>query len=281
MTSRAQKLFGFNDRWLFIVGVVVVALYVPTFLYAFKYTEDLQTFLVEGVFTTLCYTIMNWVLVRYLFIYLLDRYAFYEDGKAIVIRFVIWLLVICLFCSSIGYGLELLTFPESTTYHKFLVNFGITLLVSIAIVGMYVGTYLYKDVRKSMMEQERLKRANLQSRFETLKNQVNPHFLFNSLNTLASIIPETPDQAVKYTEKLSKVYRYILEIKDEQVIPLSDELACLEAYIYMLQIRFEDALRVNVNITQEAKKCYIVPLGLQILIENAIKHNIVSGLTSH
>ena len=109
-----------------------------------------------------------------------------------------------------------------------------------------------------------------------LKQQINPHFLFNSLNVLTSLIKLEPDLAEKFTEHLSKVYRYVLENKDNDLVNLQTELDFLDAYIFLLNIRFMDKIEVKVNIQEEKKNLLILPLALQLLIENAIKHNSMS-----
>ncbi|WP_462253004.1 sensor histidine kinase [Ferruginibacter sp.] len=114
-------------------------------------------------------------------------------------------------------------------------------------------------------------------RHATVRTQVNPHFLFNNLNTLSSLIPENPKHAVDFVQQLSKVYRHILDVKDEKSILLKDELEVLNAYTFLLKTRFEKNLEVNINIPPEKMQQKIVPLSLQILMENAIKHNIVSS----
>lgn len=121
-----------------------------------------------------------------------------------------------------------------------------------------------------------LQKENLQSQFDVLKQQVNPHFLFNSLNVLTSLIKLEPDLAEKFSEQLSKVYRYVLENKDNELVDLNTELNFLDAYIFLLNIRFVDKLRVNINIPADRRGEQIIPLAMQLLIENAIKHNIMS-----
>jgi len=121
-----------------------------------------------------------------------------------------------------------------------------------------------------------LQKENLQSQFDVLKQQVNPHFLFNSLNVLTSLIKLEPDLAEKFSEQLSKVYRYVLENKDNELVDLNTELNFLDAYIFLLNIRFVDKLRVNINIPADRRGDQIIPLAMQLLIENAIKHNIMS-----
>ena len=121
-----------------------------------------------------------------------------------------------------------------------------------------------------------LQKENLQSQFDVLKQQVNPHFLFNSLNVLTSLIKLEPDLAEKFSEQLSKVYRYVLENKDNELVDLNTELNFLDAYIFLLNIRFVDKLNVNLNIPEENRNDQIIPLAMQLLIENAIKHNVMS-----
>jgi PAS domain S-box-containing protein len=122
----------------------------------------------------------------------------------------------------------------------------------------------------------RLQKENLQSQFEVLRQQVNPHFLFNSLNVLTSLIKLDPDLAEQFTEHLSKVYRYVLENKDNDLVSLQTELDFLDAYIFLLHIRFMDKIEVKVSISDAKRELLILPLALQLLIENAIKHNSMS-----
>lgn len=122
----------------------------------------------------------------------------------------------------------------------------------------------------------KLQKENLQSQFEMLKQQVNPHFLFNSLNVLSSLIKLEPDLAEKFTDHLSKVYRYVLENKDNEMVKLSTELEFLAAYTFLLDIRFMGKLEINIDIPDEKRSYLIIPLAMQLLIENAIKHNAMS-----
>ncbi|MFT5256848.1 MAG: two-component system LytT family sensor kinase [Arenicella sp.] len=115
------------------------------------------------------------------------------------------------------------------------------------------------------------------AKFESLKNQLDPHFLFNSLNVLTSLIGENPTQAERFTTKLSKVYRYVLEQRNKDLVPIEEELKFAKTYMELLGMRFEDAVKFNIpdSISNDALK--IVPLSLQLLLENAVKHNVVSS----
>jgi len=124
----------------------------------------------------------------------------------------------------------------------------------------------------------KVQKENLQSQFEVLKQQVNPHFLFNSLNVLTSLIKIDPDLAESFTERLSKVYRYVLENKEKDVVSLSTELEFLNAYLFLLEIRFMNKIVIEINIDKSYYDFQILPIAIQLLIENAIKHNTFSKI---
>tara|TARA_B110000091_G_C13804098_1_gene471643 strand:+ start:823 stop:2178 length:1356 start_codon:yes stop_codon:yes gene_type:complete len=115
------------------------------------------------------------------------------------------------------------------------------------------------------------------AKFESLKNQLDPHFLFNSLNVLTSLIGENPPKAEKFTTKLSKIYRYVLEQRNKELIPLEEELNFAKAYMDLLGMRFEDAVKFTIPASVSNSELKIVPLSLQLLLENAVKHNVVSA----
>ena len=123
----------------------------------------------------------------------------------------------------------------------------------------------------------RLQKENLQSQFDVLKQQVNPHFLFNSLNVLISLIKLEPGMAETFTERLAKVYRYVLESRDENLVPVKTEMDFLRAYIYLIDTRFQGKVRINIEFDEAKESRLILPLSLQLLIENAIKHNVFSS----
>ncbi len=151
-------------------------------------------------------------------------------------------------------------------------DFVINFIVSMT----YETSYFLQKWRETFIEAEQLKHQALRSRYETLKNQVSPHFLFNSLNTLITLIPEDPQLAVRFTEQLSKVYRYILQNKNKELVSLHTELEFTQAYIFLQKNRFGENLKVDFRIPEEHLEAWIAPLTLQMLVENAIKHNEVS-----
>lgn len=134
----------------------------------------------------------------------------------------------------------------------------------------------FTELQINKNELLKLQKENLQSQFDTLKNQVNPHFLFNSLNVLISLIKLDPDLAEKFTEHMAKIYRYVLEHKSGDLVELGSEIDFVRAYAFLLNIRFKDKIDFCVDVGDEFLAMKIPPLTLQILIENCIKHNTFS-----
>lgn len=149
----------------------------------------------------------------------------------------------------------------------------IAILITLIISMFFHGRAFYFNWKEALFREERLKSESLKSRYESLKNQVNPHFLFNSLNVLTSLVYEDQDRAVEFIRKLSSVYRYVLEHKDDEVVSLAEELEFLKNYAYLQHIRFGDNFQLEV---QGEASGYVAPLAIQLLVENAIKHNVVS-----
>lgn len=150
-------------------------------------------------------------------------------------------------------------------------------VVLCSITGGAALYFIVKQREKSIQKYNRLQREKIQSQLETLRNQINPHFLFNSFNTLVSEIEEHPDNAVKYVEHLSDFYRNIVVHREKDLITLEEEINILHDYCFIQQKRYGNALQININVSKKQQQQYcIVPLALQLLFENAIKHNAIS-----
>jgi LytS/YehU family sensor histidine kinase len=162
--------------------------------------------------------------------------------------------------------------PATFSAIEFMIKTAVVFL-SISLLITYSITF-FVNWKKSVIIQEQMKREHLALQYETLKSQVNPHFLFNSLNAVTSLISTDPEKAILFVKKLSEVFRYVLEQKDNEITTLDTELAFLDSYIFLQKIRFGDNL--NVNIEVPVRTYCVVPLSLQMLVENAVKHNIIS-----
>ncbi|MBL0743870.1 sensor histidine kinase [Chryseolinea lacunae] len=155
---------------------------------------------------------------------------------------------------------------EQTGYTTIAITFVITLF-------MTSRSFLF-NWRDMAIESEKFKKESSIAKYESLKNQVNPHFLFNSFNALTNLVYDDQDKAVKFIKQLSEVYRYVLDTRDKEVVNLADERKFLDAYLFLQQIRFGEKLKMDVRLADV--ESMVAPLVLQMLVENAIKHNVIS-----
>lgn len=132
-----------------------------------------------------------------------------------------------------------------------------------------------RNWKQTALDAERLKKEQMASKYESLKNQVNPHFLFNSLNALTNLVYEDQDMAADFIRQLSKVYRYVLDTRSKEVVSLETEMKFIESYLFLQKIRFDEKLKVEIKV-DGFEKHMIPPLALQMLLENAIKHNTIA-----
>jgi hypothetical protein len=165
---------------------------------------------------------------------------------------------------------------EEINFFSYLYSIGMTLFFCQLIAGIYEALYYLQHWKQSVRQTEALEKRNLQSQLESLKNQVTPHFLFNSLNSLSGLVEEDPKRALRFIEELSGIYRYLLQSNEKPLTSLGKELEFIEAYFYLLQTRFEGGLFLTKDIAPGLTEYLLPPLTLQILVENAVKHNMIS-----
>ena len=218
----------------------------------------------------------------YFFYYLEEKYSWKEDSKnrlmigalgsitltmigLVILRFVTLVVIL-------DYPFyQFLHDPSATSYYTF--GMVITLIVSL----VFHAVFFYKALSEKKVVEQQIVAKTETAKYESLKSQIDPHFLFNSLNVLTSLIGENPAQAEKFTTKLAKVYRYVLEQKNKDLIDLDEELLFAKAYMELLKMRFEDAVTFEIPEKASNSELKIIPLSLQLLLENTIKHNVVSA----
>jgi len=149
------------------------------------------------------------------------------------------------------------------------------LLITLAISIFFHAFYFYRELQKNKVKEQKIIAGTASAQFDALKNQLDPHFLFNSLNVLTSLIEENPKNAQKFTTALSKVYRYVLEQKSKDLVPVDEELLFAKTYISLLKMRFEEGVIFDIPEKAKNPESKVVPLSLQLLLENVIKHNVV------
>ena len=153
----------------------------------------------------------------------------------------------------------------------------VALLITFVVSLFFHAIYFYKRWQEKRVKEQKIIAGSASARFDALKNQLDPHFLFNSLNVLTSLIDEDPKQAQRFTTSLSKVYRYVLEQKNKDLVTVEEELAFARTYVRLLKMRFEDGLHFEIPDSVSNPEAKIVPLSLQLLLENAVKHNVVTS----
>jgi sensor histidine kinase YesM len=170
---------------------------------------------------------------------------------------------------------------EGKTFFTFLKNespsnYIIASIFTFVIISAVHIIYLYKYYQETKLKEQKIIAGTANAKFESLKNQIDPHFLFNSLNVLSSLIEENPENAQRFTTSLSKIYRYVLEQKDKELVTVTEELAFAKTYMNLLKMRFENSITFELPDNFDNSEAKVVPLSLQLLLENTIKHNVVS-----
>lgn len=148
--------------------------------------------------------------------------------------------------------------------------------VNLVFETLYEIDYMLNKYRESVMEKESLRQLSVQQEFDTLKGQVNPHFLFNCFNTLSSLITEDRARAEKFLDELSKVYRYLLRNNENGLTTVQNEIRFIESYYRLLQTRHGEAVQINIEIDKRYEHYLLPSLTLQLLVENVVKHNVLS-----
>lgn len=204
-----------------------------------------------------------------------------KRGIISIVTILIANIILVYFCNYMNF----VVFQKAATTEEYFTgryNFinwftiNVALLISAFLHAKGFMDELKKTSRKEVVEQKLIaKSANAQ--FESLKNQLDPHFLFNSLNVLSSLIDENPKQAQKFTASMSKIYRYVLEQKDKELVTVQDELDFAKTYCELLKTRFEDSVDFEFNVNENDLRKFVVPLSLQLLLENCIKHNFATS----
>jgi len=274
--ERRIKYLGFNDFWFSFFGIIFLS-FVIDFIFnnSFARRPFFEAMLVWTV--NLGFTITNWLVIRPILILLRKKYPDLKDDvkrqSLLFLAIVINVIVIDLIGNQILpfiFNQEFKTISNATVITQIII-------ISTMTIAIYEVIYYQVRLKKSILKEEQAKQAKVQTQLDTLRNQAQPHFLFNTLNTLRDIIDHnSKEDAKQFVDKLSDVYRFILESGNANLTALRDELRFAKAYIHIQSERFGDNLKVNWNIPEEKLEAMVVPMSLQLLLENAIKHNVIS-----
>jgi LytS/YehU family sensor histidine kinase len=263
----------FKQRWkrevrdfvlLAIMGYAMTA----TGLTCSNCWDDLRNFIIAGAFTSIL-----WIALWKGNEYVGEAISHYIDWiRFPVKRFVVGAIATVVYTIGAMYLISFI-FEQlmSTT-----VSGGVWMSVVITIViSLFMHARIFlMNWRRAAIELEKVQQESTVAKYETLKNQLNPHFLFNSLNALTNLVYEDENKAVKFIDQLAQIYQYVLQTQDKELVDVTEELHFLDSYLYLQRIRFEEKLKVNFSV--DGVSGSVAPLSLQMLIENAIKHNVVS-----
>ena len=280
MIKPCIEYLGFDDRRLMLIGIPLQTFVIPIMLNTNQQHKNAGLgYWEHQVPESLFFVAGFWLFYRWLIIASRKYITNIESAK-----YRIYLLILAVLISapilkgvfSFFTDVILSLFGQ----HDHVMPGSLTLLMniyipSIMIISVYEAAYYFVRYKQALIDREQLEARHLQAELTNLRNQINPHFLFNSLNTLMNLIPSDPNRAVSYLSKLSKFYRYAVGEKEEKLIPLSKEIEFAHLYADLLSERFGDSLQVLIKVTDTANMI-IPPLTIQLLIENAVKHNIVS-----
>ena len=216
---------------------------------------------------------LNFCLIR-----VLDHYNPWDGKRSGLIRIMIefFAAALIVFLQVIIVNVLISVFQGAPIdFRSFAFSAMIGVIINLILLPTMEFYYQYTRRYEVALDNEWLKKENLKFQYEVLKNQLNPHFLFNSLNSLSSLVSIDQAKAKEFIQKLSQVYRHVLENREKELITLEEEIKFIEGYIYLLKTRFGDDLQVNIQVNEEYLKKRVVPMAVQTLIENAVKHNAV------
>lgn len=275
--DRRIKYLGFNDFWFVVVGILLLS-FITDYLFAggsftkLPFGEAVINWSVSLIFST-----SNWFIMRALLIELRKKYPDFSDDWKRIPLFFITIVGTVIIIDRIGAFFLAIAFGGNYNHPDRARIILPIILISTMTMAIYEAIYYYIRLKKSIREEEQAKQAIVQAQLDTLRNQAQPHFFFNSLNTLRDIIDQnSKEEAKEFVNKLAEVYRFILDSGNVNLITLADELRFAQSYIHIQKERFGENLQLNWNISEDAHSKLIIPMSLQLLLENAVKHNVIS-----
>jgi sensor histidine kinase YesM len=269
----AEKFkYTYRVKWTALLGALTFGILVPTFFIPLELGSAAHSLSIL-VATLTSYVIWEGSkLIQALILY------FFPWEESIIKHLVYEVASIFVF-SSLMLIVGILTYSRLVsslfiTIGVVLQNIIVSFMLALLFIAFNEGAFLFAKWKQSLLEQERLRQENLVAKVESLKKQLDPHFLFNSLSVLSGVVYKDPVLADKFITKLAQVYRYVLEHKEEEIVPLTKEIAVVEAYCFLLNVRFYNNVILDVELNDTAT--YVLPMSIQLLVENAVKHNRIS-----
>lgn len=260
-----------------VASMLPMTLIFNHFLFGPRYFESLGNF---ALATSVTFVLLCLAFISYGLISILLRSRFPGEEQLMMrlgLSIVIFVLMTGVYLSLVCKGYDLVNFLNYDYHEKDFTRCFITFVVmNIFLTFLNEGVYRFESYKRNLKETEQLKKEYMHSQLLGLKSQMNPHFLFNGLNTLSSLIQEDAEKAEDFLDHMSKVYRYLLRNNEEHLVSLKTEINFIQSYYYLLKARYGDALHLSVNIHQTREEDLLPPLTLQMIFENILNSNAVS-----
>lgn len=264
--------YTFRIKWTSLFGALSFGIVVPTFFIPLELGSiaHLLSILVATLTSYVIWEGSKLIQALVLYFFPWDKSIIKHLAYEIACVFVFSSLMLIVGILTYGY----LVSAVNITLGVVLQNIFVSFLLALLFIAFNEGAFLFSKWKESLLEQEKLRQENLVAKVERLKKQLDPHFLFNSLSVLSGLVYKDPQLADQFITKLSQVYRYVLEHNDERQVGISKELAVVKAYCFLLNVRFYNQVVLDVEPCETS--FYILPMSIQLLVENAVKHNRIS-----
>lgn len=274
-----MKLPKYTTRdYLVLLWVILpITMVLNSIIFGKLYLSSITIFALATVISAIAFCI-EFVICGFVAVALKSRFPHEKQlTKRLTLMIVTFLIITGLFLFSMFKGYEFIGFYGYTFNDSgFIWSYIAMGIFNIFLTFLHEGISRYEEWKANLRETEQVKLAYRQSQLQGLKSQINPHFLFNSLNSLSSLISEDEEAAEKFLDELSKIYRYMLRNEDDHLVTLQTELNFITSYFYLLNARYSTALKLTVDVDEASRNKSIPPLTLQHIIENTIAHNAFS-----
>lgn len=272
-------IFNFRYRYLFLLLLSVYTYLNTAFCRIYDYFHlDIAWYLAFAVIVVI--TFASWEINRLLYIH--ANKIFRPDESSIrssIYFFLCGCIISCILTTGIDLivGLFILRQPATSLVNPLKMTLTYTTLINLLFHLLHHVSFYQVAYQKQKTASEEAKKLQLQTELFAIKQQINPHFLFNNLNVLSGLVQQKSNDAESFINAFSQTYRYILSSHNKELITLGDELDCLQPYIFLLQQRFPHSIVFNITVEDKFRRRFIIPVALQMLVENAVKHNSVSS----
>jgi sensor histidine kinase YesM len=274
----ATNKIRLKDKWFRFIGIPLISVMSHIIFFNENHGQPDKAFTVWQIYLiAIAEASVLWEVNRLVLIYFRNAFPELSQSRKRIIYTFLGCMVVTILVRYINVWIYDKTLfwgylfpPEGYLYSIF-----VGLLYVAIVMTIYEGFYYFQKWKQLYTETEALKRENLQTQLDSLKSQINPHFLFNNLSSISSLVTEDPEKAVKYINELALVYRYLLQANEKDLVTIEEEINFTLSYTDLLKTRFGKGIQLDVDLSEESRLSFIPPLTFQLLLENAVKHNVV------